>query len=283
MKLLLGVLIMLPWVVAVNAAVWAYDFGTDTGSHTAGASTTFLPAPEAGGGTARVTVGSGGGGFHLDNPGAGLGSGSELRGQASSTTSVNKFSIYGYADPRPVFSLSFTMRLSGADNGRWWLSTGTGASFSDNNPFHGSHTFAGMYWDFGPNGAIETRYRSGGSFVLLPNNPFQQDSLFHVSIYGNNSTQDLGYQYGGNNYTVAADKWDLWVNGVRFADLASGNVLAADTRIDSFMFIGTASTDNLATIRLDDMRYSNLVPEPGTLGLLLISAAGFWFCRRRHG
>ena len=47
------------------AQPYVYDFGDATGSHEADTSTIFLPQPSSG--TARVRIGSGGGGFFLNN------------------------------------------------------------------------------------------------------------------------------------------------------------------------------------------------------------------------
>lgn len=146
---------------------WIYNFGTSTGTFSSNAaSTTFLPAPPAGGGEDRVRVGSGGGSFTMTNV-SGFGSGSALVATAPTGTSVNKFSIYDWSDPGSAFSLSFDMRLTGGTNGAWFLFAGNGATFSDNSSFTGSQSFLGMRFGYGTSGAITTSNRAGGSWASL--------------------------------------------------------------------------------------------------------------------
>ncbi|HWP83114.1 MAG TPA: T9SS type A sorting domain-containing protein [Bacteroidota bacterium] len=243
---------------AVWGQPWRYDFGTATGSHTGGESTTFLPAPEIAGGIARVRIGAGGGSFNLDNPGvADLGSESELRGVAASSLSVNKFSIYDYTAGKAV-TIRFTVRFGGGASGRWHFFNGDGANFADNNDFSGNQVFTGIRWTFGAGDTITTEYRSGSNWVSLASNPFMQNQIFIVDIYANNTNGALGYTYG-TSQSLAPNKWDLWVNGVLVGDDLTKALLADDVTIDSWMFYGISSASNVATMYLDDILYTNEV------------------------
>jgi|GEM_PF-4729869 len=123
---------------SLQAQIWNYDFGTGTGSYTTpGESTSFLPAAPSG--TSRIRVGSAGGSFNMENPGlATLGSETELRGVASTSTSYNKFSIYDFT-PSMVGYLKFKVLLgdnsgqTSATDGTWSLFIGDGSMYSDNN------------------------------------------------------------------------------------------------------------------------------------------------------
>ncbi|MDZ4200448.1 MAG: hypothetical protein U1E27_14330 [Kiritimatiellia bacterium] len=269
MKKILAITAAMMMAGNAGAALWTYDFGTGTGSYvTAAASTTFLPTPSTDGGTARVRVGTGAGGFFLENPGnASLGSGTELRITAATATSVNKFSIYDFSDAANVFSLGFTAELLNGANGNFQFFAGDGASFSDNSSFSGAHVFSGLEWAYGASDTLTTRYRSGANWVSLSGASFEQSKIYEIAIFGNNSAASAGYVLNGTNYTVAVNTWDLWVNGTRVAGLAKAQ-LAAEGVVDSFMFIGQSSTGNAATLRVDDIWYANAIPEPGTFGLL---------------
>lgn len=117
----------------VDAQPWEYNFGTEVKEHTSGQSTTFLPAPETSGGTARVRVGTGGGGFFIEE----IASQFKLRAEAPTGGSVNKFSIQEYASGQ-TFSNSFPIKFSGGASGNWYFFQGTGTTFTGNTGFSGS-------------------------------------------------------------------------------------------------------------------------------------------------
>lgn len=270
-RMLLQVLIGLPCMALDSrlhgATTWDYDFGTTTGVwNTNTSSTTFLPAPETNGGTARVRVGSGGGSFTLNNPG----SGSHLVGIASTSTSGNKFSIYDFSDATTTISLSFDLELSGGESGSWSLFMGNGSTFSDNSGFNSSQTFAGIRMQFGSAGAITISNRAGGSWATVNNTGISQNTTYKIFVIANNSASAVNY---GSN-SLAPNRWDLWVNDMLVAEDLAKAQLADGSLIDSFMFIGESSTSNVATITLDNISYANYaVPEPsiallGGLGLL---------------
>ncbi len=261
--------------------IWDYNFGTETGVYSTAnsSSTTFLPAPESNGGTARVRVGSGGGSFNLENPGSSLGSGSELRIVAPTGGSVNKFSIYDYGDASTAFTLSFDLLLSGGSSGTFYLITGNGASFSDSNAFTGAQTFTGIRWVFEASDTITTNVRSGGSWVTtgLPETPFAQNINYSVQIVGNNGASSITY---GDDNTLDAGKWDLWIGGVKAGTISAAQ-LPSSTVIDSFMFYGESSAGNVANLTLDNISYANYaIPEPATALLVGLGAASLILRRR---
>ena len=261
-----------------RADLFNYDFGSGTGTHTTGASTSFLPAPAVGGGTARVRVGSTAGSFSMVNAGDALGAATELQGIAPTSASLNKFAIYDIASPTTQFSLAFTLKLTGGTSGTWSMFLGDGATYTNDAGFSGTQVMSGIQWIFGSSGAITENYRNGGSWTALPNT-FSQDSEYHVEIYANNSAAAAAY---GTSQSLASNKWDLWINNVLVGDDLNKGQLGAAANIDSFMFYGESSAGNVAKIILDDIQYANtltLVPEPASAGLL---ALGLLLLRRRR-
>lgn len=265
LRLFLLALLLPAWRNA-PAEPWFYDFGSGTGSWTSGSSITFVPDPEPNGGNDYVSIGSGGGSWNLDNPGdPGLGSESELRGVAPTGTSVNKFSIRDWSATYKTFYMKATVKLSGgvaSSYGTWYWFVGNGTTFSDGNPVTSSHVFSGVRWAFGAGGAITTNYRSGANWVAGPtglSSSFAKDTLYTVEVYGNNTTGSASYHRSGSEYTVASNKWDLWVAGTRYAGLNKGEI-ANNITVDSLMFYGESSTANSATITLDDLEYGTALP-----------------------
>lgn len=260
------------------AQPWYYNFGTSTGSHTSGVSTIFLPALPSGGGTARVRIGTGSGSFNLENQSIAFGSESYLRGVAPTGGSVNKFSVYDYANPSEQFTLRFTIRFgasdgsaTGAASGTWYLFVGDGPCFSDNNGFTGAQVFTGLRFAFGTGGTITTSARVGGAWTAT-GTPFAQGNNYIVDIYGNNSSSAVNYNYNGSQ-SVASNTMDIWVNGVLIADNIGKAQLTDNSDIDSWMFYGENSGSNVANIFLDDIYYTNLIsPEPLPVELTSFSA-----------
>lgn len=260
---------------------WVYDFGTGTGSFTNAnsASTNFLPAPPPDGGTARVRVGTNGGGFSLVNPG----DGSYLVGHASSGTgtSIDKMSIFDFASPTTGFSVKFDVKLSGASDGAWSFFAGSGASYGNNAVFANSQTFAGLRWSFTAGGGILSSNRSGSTWQSLSQVGFAQDTPFTVEVLGNNGATPIIYR---ESFTLNPGTYDLWVGEVLAVSGLGKAGLASNNAIDSFMFYGENSTGNAATIELDNIVYANhVVPEPSTYALLaLVAAATAVFIWRRR-
>lgn len=247
---------------------WSYDFGTSTNSLSTSntVSTTFLPEPQSGGGTDRVRVSNAqGGGFYLENQVIFFGSGSYLRIVAPTGTSVNKFSIYDYTAGNS-FTIRFRVRFgdvnggSTATSGTYYFFIGDGTSYSDNSTFAGAQVFTGIRWVFGNSGAITTSYRNIGAWSAISGNPFSQGNSYIVDIYGNNSTNTINYTYG-TSQSVAANTFDLWIDGALVGDDLGKAQLSNNVNIDSWMFYGESSAGNVANIFLDDFVYTNQISD----------------------
>lgn len=248
--------------VSTFSQPWVYDFGTASSVFNTvnSSSTSFLPTPSSG--TARVRIGNNGGSFNLNNPGlTDLGSGSELNAIAASSSSVNKMSIYDYTAYKSFYT-RFFIRFDGGTSGTWYFFQGNGNSFSDNNTFSNNEVFSGIKWIFGANGTISLNYRNGSSWVSPGNNPFRQSATYKIEIYGNNTTSTISYAYNNcSSNSLAPDKWDIWVNGNLAGDDVSKSGLPNNSDIDSWMFYSENSTGNVANIYLDDITYSNSIPQ----------------------
>ena len=266
---------------ATAQSAWTYDFGTGVGTFTNAnsASTNFLPATPAGGGTARVRVGTNGGGWSLVNPGGG----SSLAGTASTGTgtTINKFSIFDFASPTTEFSVKFDLKLSGAGEGAWSFFAGSGATYGNNAVFANAQTFTGLRWTFATNGGILGSNRAGTSWQTLNQIAFAQDTPYTVEVLGNNGPGPITYRGG---FTLNPGTWDLWIGDVLAVSGLGKGGLSNGAAVDSFMFYGENSPGNAAIIELDNIVYANhVVPEPSTYALLaMVAAATAVFIWRRR-
>lgn len=247
------------------AQPWVYDFGTGTGSHTASNSTIFLPQPSTNAGQDRVRVGDAGGGLYLDNSGlASLGIDTELHVVAPTSGSVNKFSIYDYSSAKyfhTKFDILFGDSFGGnsATSGTFFFVQGNGSSFSGDVGISSSETFTGIRFTFNSTGGINTEYRNSSGFVALGSTPITQGQVYHIEIWGNNSTANATYYRNGNSYVVGFNTQDIWINGTRYYGKSKAQ-LSANANIDSFMFYGESSAGNVANCFIDNIVYSNSFP-----------------------
>lgn len=245
------------------SGVITYDFGTGTGTHSGSnvVSVTFLPQPTSG--NDRVRTGSQGGQIVLDNPGlSGFGSGSELYANAATNTSYNFVQVYDFTGGN-TFYIQFLLRLENGSNGYWYFVAGDGANFSNSSGISSAQTFLGISWEYGSSNSIITRtYNNTPGWVVdnLSGTPFSQNLTYNVQIFGNNSSTSVSYRYSGGSTTVAAQKYDLYVNGTQVGDDVTNSGLTSGNNIDSWMFYGGSSTlpsNNSARLYLENIHWLN--------------------------
>jgi hypothetical protein len=257
------------------AQPWNYNFGSSTGIYTTNAiSTTFLPTPPSGGTLARV--GSGSGSVNLENQIIPFGSGSYIRSAAATGTSVNKFGVNNYTAGKS-FTIKFDLRFgasdgssTGATNGNWYFFMGDGTMYTDGGGFAGAQVFSGLRFRFGAGGTIFFSFRNRGNWdsTTVSRTYFTQGQTYQVEIYGNNNTSSLTYDYGSVQ-SLDSNKYDIWIDGVLFANDIPKAQLTNNANIDSWVFYGESSVGNSANIFTDNFYYQNGLagtPLPVTLG-----------------
>ena len=266
---------------SVYSQPWNYDLGTATGTYTTNAiSTTFLPAPPNGATLTRI--GSGSGSVNLENQIITFGNGTYIRSAAATGTSVNKFGLNNYTAGKS-FTLKFDVRFgasngssTGATSGNWYLFIGDGTMYSDGGTFAGNQVFSGLRFRFGAGGTIFFSIRNRGFWdsTTVSRTYFSQGQTYQVEIYGNNTTSSQTYDYG-TLQSVDSNKYDIWIDGVLFANDIPKALIANDANIDSWVFYGESSTGNSANIFTDNFYYQNSLagtPLPVTLGTFDVNA-----------
>ncbi|MDD4310566.1 MAG: T9SS type A sorting domain-containing protein [Candidatus Cloacimonetes bacterium] len=172
--------------------------------------------------------------------------------------------------------MKFTMLLGSnlggqVDSGTFYFVNGDGDRFSGNSGFSDDQTFVALQFIFGANGAITLRYRRTGVWTTINSTPVAQSSVLDFELFGNNSAQTVSYTYAGSSYSVAAGKFDMWINGSIYGDELLKSRLADGANIDSFMFYGDASDGNVANLFLDNITYQNSLEPDETLPVELTS------------
>ena len=251
------------------------EFGTGTGSHTTGFSTTFLPNPSSG--TSYVRIGSTGGSVNLQTPGVpGLGCLTEVRAVAPTTASVVKFTPFlNYTTASSSGYLKFNMLLGSSTgtnsvtSGTWSMFLGNGAMYNDANAFVGSQIFSGFQFVFGASGAVTTNYRNGSGWT--PISPgISQGNIYTIELVMNNSAALINYTYGSAQ-SVAAYRFDLWVNGTLVGNDLNKAQLANGTALDDLCFYGESSASNAANIFVDDVEMVGPIPATITRSSVAIA------------
>lgn len=259
--------------------VWTYDFGSIADSITSGSATspTFLPVTSDGG-NVYSRVGTGGGNVTTRNF-SGFGTGSALRLQAPTGTSVNKISFYGLPSATKTLGLRFTASFGDPTNGtpsspsgKFYLIAGSGSSYPGASGFSGTQTFLGIQWNFTSTG-VTMDGRNGSSWSGLSSPTVSYATSTDFTIYMNNDLTSVTYTGVDNvSRSLASNTWDLYMNGIYVANYNKAQ-MANDSTINSLMFYGVSASGNVASMFIDNIVYTkNIASNPLPLRLNFFDA-----------
>ncbi len=255
--LALLVLVVMGGSVRGQIANGFLNFGTTSSGTT---------ATTANSGFSIIRIGSGGGNFTIQNPGQSIGYDGEIKGVAPNGGSVNSIGIASsaYGTAANTFTISFELHLSGGASGTWSFFAGNGSGMNANTAtFSSTEIFTGIQWVFGASNTITTNNRQTSNWNIISGTPFAQNTAYHVWIIGNNSSSIVNYGES-NDYSIAAYKYDLWINGSLIGNDLSKAQLGNSTDINSFRFYGESSAANVASIAIDNIRWYNTCVLPNT-------------------
>ncbi|WP_113636943.1 hypothetical protein [Nubsella zeaxanthinifaciens] len=226
--------------------------------------------------------------FELVNTGATIGSGSRLKITAPTSTSSNKFSIYNIGATTKLMRVRFKVRFDAGTNGEQIFSVGNndGGLFYSNGSGIVDGGFASMQWNLGASKHAFSYFKntsSNNSTTAISEalNPviagFTPNSEHTIEVFCNNTAIPMQYASGSTNYTVAAGKWHIWVNGTQLFSAAAvtdfdAGILGANTNLNAIAFNSKSSTTQAITY-LDDFEYTDFLPAP-VLPVTLVSFQG---------
>jgi hypothetical protein len=310
MKKLLTTLSLLIFTgVCFAQTTWTLNFGTSTGAYALTNSEIFsnvdyspslnVPTPSpASTQIARLRVGTTSqlGGFALTDLGSTTGgSGTRLKGITPTGVSSNKLSVYNIPSTKVIaFAFKIKFDAVGTD-GEYIFSIGNNPAatndFYTNGSGNANGSFAAVVWDLRASkhtfsimpGSYTSANRLAVDATLNPViNNFIPNSEHTIEMFCNNTSLAISYSKNANNYTIAANKWQMWVDGIRIfagttgtiadfgvADGSATNPLNLD--LNAFLFNAKSSTSQ-AVYYLDDFVYSDFLPAPVVLP---ISLTGF--------
>jgi hypothetical protein len=310
MKKLLPTIALLAFTgVCIAQTTWTMNFGTTTGSFGVTNAEIFsnvdrapalnVPAPTPASSPvqiARIRVGTTAqlGSFSLASTGVTLGSDARLRSVAPNSTSSNKFSIYDIPATTGLMAFSVRVRFDAGTDGEQILSIGNNDSGSFYNNGSGLTTqgFASMQWNLGAtkhtfsffDNTTSNTSTTAISAILNPAiDAFTPNSEHTIEMYCNNTAAPINYLRNAVSYTLGANKWQMWVNGVRIFSAAAvadfgTNILpsksGAANNLNAFAFNSKSSATQAVTF-LDDIVYTDGLVLPANAITLPVTLTSF--------
>ena len=281
-----------------KATDWSYDFANSVYSQTSSAAipnntnTTWNSASEPTGAPTIYTRSSTssnplGYGIQVVNGGdTNLGSGGELNLFGGVSASGTFFSFNDWTASK-YYDVRFSAVLQGSGSGAYaQISIGDGASFAGNSALTAGQIAAGLKLTFGASNAITTTWNpaSGTAFGttngtvtttgITSNGSATAGTVLNIRIVGNNDTTAQTYSISGVNYTIAPNKYDIFLNGVLIGDDISALLTGANVDSLNFSLFGAASSTS--ALKLDNITISNTLTAAVLLGNFWNGGTGTW-------
>ncbi len=291
-KLLLFTVCLTATFITKAQTTYTYDFGTSTGTMTAGSTpgNTTIPAPLANGGIARTKLSANtpAGTLEIINSNFTSPSGSALKMSFPGGTSGQKFSIFSWTDNTVNSFAKFTIKfevptVSSAFNfaiGNETASPGTGTVAGANNVTVNSAL--NLRWAL-TSSALTLQILSGtntATNVFATGNPtFAFGTEYQVAVYSNNnSSSAISTVINSVLDTIKASSYHIYINGSKLLyatknyDFPKHNI-SNDLVIEGLAFFSvgnTAGTGN-GVANVDNLQYGNYTPTLVTLPVSLTS------------
>ncbi|MCC5942003.1 MAG: T9SS type A sorting domain-containing protein [Balneolaceae bacterium] len=259
--------------------VWTYDFGDATGSFTSGDITNpgLLPSTQADGGDTRLRIG-GGNEIIISQTGNDIGTFSRMILEASPTGGLNTFAI-AKTDATELLYFRASIKLSVAATGNendFYILFNTDDAF-DINTLQNASNIGGLRFRIQDGAELEDvnvqRRRNGGwqETFGFGDGLIDLDEKVIVEAYLNNSGADHVYYRNGEELELNANTYAIYLNDQRIAGKSGGGNSdlnrddLTEQGIATIRFQGGGTDGDEAQIEIDDIVYSNALPDIRTI------------------
>ena len=144
-------------------------------------------------------------------------------------------------------------------------------------------------------GIVRSVFGGNTAALAVPGGAFAIGSVNTVELFVNDQdSSTVNYVQGVTTYTLNANSYAIWVNGVNYGGNAGGLIntgavvdagaaIAQNTQWNLGRFsITSASGATGLDIDFDNIIVTSLIPEPATMGMLLLGAVTVLAVRRRR-
>ncbi|WDF65443.1 heparin lyase I family protein [Flavobacterium sp. KACC 22763] len=256
---------------------WEYNFGITSSMPYASTaySSTYLPSPTAGGGTASVRASSTTEGFvELTSSNLAGGSGAELKMNGGTTVSGAKFGL-GPFTATAVAAFECKINITSGTNGRFLIYFGNGSNFTNGSGISLPQTFAALRLSPTPtaisldwlSSTTSPNYTTAGLSQVTIN----KSQVYVLKFFMNNSNAETSYTTGSasnlTTHNLAAGTFDIWIDNIKVltnADPGTG-FLPQGSNINSMNLLNVGAGSSAPVLYIDDIVYSNsLIATPPT-------------------
>ena len=266
-------------------STWLYDFGTASAAPYTSTtySTSYLPAPQSGGGNAGVRASSSTeGSVELTTAGIAGGTGAELKMTSGTTVTGAKFGLAPFT-ATTVATFQCKINITSGTNGRFLLYFGNGSNFTSASGLSLPQTFAalrlsptstavGLDW---LSSATSPNYTTAG----LSQTTINKNQSYTLKFFMNNSNSTATYITGSGatlaTHSLLAGTFDIWIDNVKVlinADPGTG-LLPQGTSINGMNLLNVGVGSSAPVMYIDDISYSNFLianlPTPTITGTIL--------------
>lgn len=263
---------------------WTYDFGSTAASpYISGTySSTYLPAPTAGGGDASVRASTSTEGFvELTTNGYAGGTGAELKMTGGTTTTGAKLGLAPFSGTA-VGTFQCKINVLSGTNGRFLFYFGNGSNFTNGSGINISQTFAALRLSPTAAGvnldwltaAASPNYTTTG----LTQTTINKNQVYTLKFFMNNSNSEASYTtYNGATpmaHNLPAGTFDVWLDNTKIltnADAGNG-LLTQGTVLNGMNLLNIGAGSSAPVLCIDDISYTNFLaaaPPPSITNTIL--------------
>ena len=228
-------------------------------------------------------IGSGKAARYVDNSGAGTGF--EYNFVSGSNTQENAVGVKFTYSQRSTVAVGNSLNIAVGE-----YSSGTDATLNS-----AKARFGGI--NIRDNGAVQSVFNNNAVNLAVPGGAFATGTVHTVELfYNDQNAASINYLQNGTNYSLAANSYAIYIDNTSYGSgsmYLNAPVDGADTNIVGYASVANTewnlgrfgiSTSTGTTgfdVDFDNIVVTALIPEPATMGMLLLGAVTVLAIRRR--